>query len=80
MAELLDRRSTLVETDEERADVLHRLGRTFEIDIGALDRAVPVYNRILAFAVDHTPTIESLEQILASLREREEDEACRARR
>ncbi|MBN1945687.1 MAG: tetratricopeptide repeat protein [Bradymonadales bacterium] len=70
-------RAAGVDSEEEQLRLLYRMGQTLWGDLGAIERAVPVFQSILDIQPGHRGAIRSLEHLLASLKGQDAYQALR---
>ena len=77
LVELLDRRASVIDDDEERAELYYQLGQTLQTDLDSAEQAVPMFRQVLELVVGHESAIHTLDVLLTQLREQNEQESLR---
>jgi tetratricopeptide (TPR) repeat protein len=65
LTEILRREITMAGTDEDRLELMFRLGQTFEISLQDMENAIEVYRDILGEMPEHEPTLRALELLFS---------------
>ncbi|OIP42424.1 MAG: hypothetical protein AUK47_04520, partial [Deltaproteobacteria bacterium CG2_30_63_29] len=64
LAEILQRKLDLVESDEERNEIEYRLGQLYQVHLLGIERAIEFYRSILEREPSHQAALEALEGLL----------------